>query len=132
MAKEKLPTGAAAEKEINGTTYGTRHMDPEKVLRNSGRVFGMSASTVMAKTGDSGIMDVLNDCFDLAMADGRELGKNDYWKVHFLGKQKDLVQVIAWFLEVHFADFFVEAINVGKGLKDRFGELLDSKAPTAP
>lgn len=130
MAKDKIPTGAAVEKEINGVTYGTRHMDPEKLLLYSGRVVGMTAAAVMSRTGDSGIMEVLRECFGLAMADARELGKNDYWKVHFLGKPKDLIHVVAWMLEVHFADFFVEALSVANDLKERFGGLLDSKGQT--
>ncbi len=126
MAKN-IPTDAAVSKVINGVTYGTRHMDPEKVLQFAGKVFGLTAQTVMARSGESGIMEILRECFNLAMADGHELGRNDHWKVYFLGKQKDLVAVIAWSLEVHFADFFVEALSVGKGLKEKFGGLLVSK-----
>lgn len=110
--------------------YGTRHMDPEMVLQHAGRIFGLSASAVLSKSAsDSGVLVVIKDCFDLANAGGKEL-RGAAWKMHFLGKQKALVQVIAWLLEVHFADFFGEAISVGKGLQTRFGELLGSKEPT--
>lgn len=123
-------TGAAKEIEINGVTYGTRYMDPEKVLMHAGKIFNLSAAALMsASASNSGLMDVLNDCFDLAMADGKEMGRKA-WKVYFLGKPKELVQVIAWMLEVHFADFFGEAVSVGKGLKQRFGELLGSEETT--
>jgi hypothetical protein len=123
-------TTLTLQKEINGVIYRTRHMDPESVLQHAGRIFGMSAGSVLAKSAsDSGLMGVLKDCFELASADGKEL-RGKAWNVHFLGKQKDMVQLVAWLLEVHFADFFVEAVNVGKGLKERFGELLESKEST--
>lgn len=130
MGTPQAPTGAAITKEIGGVTYGTRHMNPETLLLHAGRVFGLSASAMLSKSGtDSGLMTVLRDCFELAMADGREL-RGEGWKIHFLGKPKDLVQVVGWMLEVHFADFFEEAVNVASGYRERFGALLGFKAST--
>lgn len=135
---------AAVTREINGTEYGTRHMDPEKVLFHAGKVFSLmggsvgsmstekGAAAIAMNMRDLGVMKLLNDCFDLAMVNGKELGKNDFWKVHFLGKQKDLVRLIAFVLEVHFFDFFGEMIGVASELKPRLFELLGSIGAQTP
>ncbi len=138
------PTDAAVTKEINGSQYGTRHMDPESVLFHAGKVFslmggsigGMSAdrgaASIAMNMKDIGVMQLLKDCFNLGMVGGKELGRNDYWKVHFLGKQKDLVRFIAFVLEVHFFDFFGEMIGIAQELKPRFSGLTESTKEQTP
>ncbi len=128
---------AAVEAEINGVTYGTRHMNPLKVLKHTGKVFSFmggqlgalsitkGAAAIAGNLEGLGVIQILQDCFDLASVGGRELGKNNYWQVHFLGKPRELVQVIAWMLEVHFADFFDETKNVAL---DLFGKDKESPA----
>lgn len=125
--------GAAFERQIGDHTYGTRFMPPEMVLKHAAKIagLGMNASAI-ASSSDAGIMSVLEDCFDLAMVDGRELGRRPgqtggFWRTHFLGKPRDLVRVVAFMLEVHFADFFDEAMSVGGELSKRFGASLVSK-----
>ncbi len=124
-------TDAAITIEINDTRYGTRYMDPLLVLQHSGKVFAFmggslgsmslskGALELASNLGDLGIMKILTDCFELASADGRELGRNNHWRQHFRGKQRELVQVIAWMLEVHFADFFDETTSAAVALFSR-------------
>ncbi len=134
--KHQLPppvqavSDAAITREIEGELYGTRHMDPEKILRHAGKLFGLSASQVMALTLDAQIMEALKDCFDLAMVNGRELGPNkgNYWKVHFLGKQAAFVQFIAFCLETHFIPFFAAARKVYVEIKTSLDDSDESSA----
>lgn len=138
---------------INEQTYSTRHMDPLLVLRHAGKVFdlmggqlgGMNlargAQALAANLDKLGAIAVLEECFDLASVDGRELGKKGdakmgYWRIHFRGKQKEMVQAIAWMLEVHFADFFAEIGSAAIALFERIKGSLDSQeeaeASTSP
>lgn len=120
------PVSAPVTKEINGNLYGTRYMDPETLLQHAGKLSGMSAGALLrASAQDSGLMGVIKDFFQLANVNGKEL-RGETWKIHFLGKGGELVLVIGWLLEVHFGDFFVEVVSVGKGFKERFGGLLAS------
>lgn len=114
-------TGNAVEKEIDGLIYGTRHMPPEDVIRNAGKIMALLGGSVPTSSAEgakmlSGMahieaaMKLIEEMFELANVNGKELRK--FWKIHFLGKQKAMVQVIAWLWGVHYSDFFVESKNV--------------------
>lgn len=120
--------GAAVTRVIEGDTYGTRHMDPERILRHAGKLFGLQAAQVAALSLDAQIMEALRDCFDLGMVNGKELGKGNYWKIHFLGKQAAFVQFIAFALETHFVPFFAAARKEYVGIMTSLGDSEDSSA----
>ena len=102
---EAPPAQYAAEREIEGVLYGTRHMDPERLVRHVGKVPSLMLSLKAGTFAfDDGLMAVMRDCFDLTTAGGKEL-RNGYWKVHFLGKPAALAAVLLWMAEVHFVPF---------------------------
>lgn len=119
---------SAAEREIDGVTYSTRHMDPERLVRHVGKVPGLLASLKLGSFSfDDGLMEIMRDCFDLSAANGREL-RNGYWKVHFLGKQAALARVIMWMAEVHFVPFLSGGKQAFDDAMASLGGLLASPA----
>ncbi len=100
------PQEYAATREIDGVQYGTRHMNPERLVRHAAKAPALLRSLKEGTFAfDESLMTILQECFDLASADGRELGRGHFWKVHFLGRQGALAGVILWMLEVHFVPF---------------------------
>lgn len=130
---------AAVKKTIQGVEYGALFMDPEKVLIHAGKVFALMGGDVgalsasrgaMAIAGNlqrTGIMQVLEDCFEVTTVEGRSLGKNGYWKDYFRGKPRELVRAIEFAIEVQFADFFGEIAALVKERLPQLQELLGSK-----
>ncbi len=114
-------------------------MDPEKILRHAGKVFALmggdvgnlspqrASMSIAANMDRLGVMQILKDCFDLAQIEGKKLGNNDYWKTYFLGKPRELVRVIEFMVEVHFADFFGEIVQLVKERARQLQELLGSQ-----
>jgi len=143
-------------KVINGVTYELRAMDPLLVLDHGSKLVAEIAGPVTDKLAEGGrveftkaafvqvgvgaIGEILKrlaapavraavlDIFNYASANGVELQAT--WKVHFLGKTKDMVAFLAFALEAQFADFFVGlGEQVAGALKERFASLALATAP---
>jgi len=145
-------------KVINGTTYELRAMDPLLVFDHGSKLVAEIAGPVTDKlalggsveftkaafvqVGVGAIGEILKrlsapavraavlDLFKYATANNVELEAT--WKVHFLGKTKDLVAFLAFALEVQFGDFFVGlGEQVAGALKERFALLASATAQKA-
>lgn len=145
-------------KQINGVNYELRAMDPLLVLDHGSKLVAEISGPVADKLAQGGgleltkaafvqvgvgaIGEVLKrlssppvraamlDLFKYATANGVEMEQT--WKVHFLGKTKDMVAFIAFALEAQFGDFFVGlGEQVAGALKERFASLVSATAPKA-
>lgn len=119
---------------LNGHKYTARFMEPMLVLENSfalseviapaidkidskalmgGWVMGLlkGGSGLMANLKNPSVMKAIQDCFNTAQVDGKELGAlgGNLWNVHFAGKSADMMQVILWLMEAQLGDFFAGA-----------------------
>lgn len=145
-------------KQINGVVYELRAMDPLLVLDHGSKLVAEIAAPVTDKLAEGGKLEfsqaafvqvgvgaigeilkrlsapavraAMLNLFEYASANGVEL--NATWKVHFLGKTKDMVAFLAFALEAQFGDFFVGlGEQVAGALKERFALLASRPAPKA-
>lgn len=140
-------------KDIGGSTYAMRPLNPDKVLHHGFAIMaqvvapgfkdiGAAASSdfasfmpvvvaaVLGRINSQVVQDALKDVMKTAVVmtgDGREVELELTWKTHFIGKPGELASFVAWSLTEQFKDFF--AGTVGQ-LRELGGQIVSGIAST--
>jgi hypothetical protein len=140
----------AATRQIGEHEYGTLHLSPEIILKDGGQLMELLGTSIQGVNAGEGktaaivklvgalvsqmgspiVMRVIENMMSVARVDGRKL-EGQGWRMHFRGKQKDMIDVIVWLAEVHYADFFGGVASRLQQAASAAGVSLDSPAPPA-